>query len=387
MIHREAMQDDDARRVAAFAFALAVGAAVLAGAWPPALTAVGALALTYVSLRLGGVRRGAPLILAGVAGMAFLAPGPSSHDFLAMLPLAAAVHAPSLAVRVAEALGMAVAGAALVALIDEPAEALALLHWSLPLALLAIVLGSNRQRSDSPSPAPKEASGSLTEKAELQTIAEQVVRLREEERRRLARDLHDGAGQLIHGLRLEIDLAKLQGEGESLSRMESLVARLGESVREILADLRPAILDDAGLAGAIEALAGEVADAGRVTVEADVDRGLEVRDQVVAIALYRIAQEALSNAVRHASAQVVRVVLKGAEQGVLLIVADDGQGIRDDDERGYGLKNMAERAALIGGDLQIASGPQGTSVRLSAPLVFDGASISSVSVPVIRRKG
>lgn len=218
--------------------------------------------------------------------------------------------------------------------------------------------------------------------AKLKALAQRVVESQEQERARLSRDLHDGISQWLVSIKLQIEagIIRLAGNAEQQQQARSSFERtagqlndvLGE-VRRISHDLRPAILDDLGLAAALEHLAQEVAQGGAAPVHFTEDGASAGLPDVVNTVLFRIAQEALTNSGRHAGARRIDVTLARGKGRVTLTVADDGRGFDADDvarhpQRGIGLRNMSERMEAIGGQLQIASSGAGTSVQASVAL-------------------
>jgi two-component system NarL family sensor kinase len=218
--------------------------------------------------------------------------------------------------------------------------------------------------------------------AKLKALAQRVVESQEEERARLSRDLHDGISQWLVSIKLQVEagLARLGGNAEQQAAAragfehtaDQLTGVLGE-VRRISHDLRPALLDDLGLAAALDHLAHEFSQTSaapaRFTQEGSVDGLPEVANTV----LFRIAQEALTNIERHAEARQIdiRLVRRGAT--VTLSVADDGigfdaAGVAVHPQRGIGLRNMHERIDAIGGRLKIASSSGGTVVQASVDI-------------------
>ncbi|WP_101394455.1 sensor histidine kinase [Phycicoccus duodecadis] len=206
---------------------------------------------------------------------------------------------------------------------------------------------------------------------ELQDHRERLVTAREEERRRIRRDLHDGLGPALSGLVFQLESARLLLDRDpetARGRVESTTAELREvvaDVRRLVHDLRPPALDDRGLVGAVAQLAERV-PAVRVTVEADVPDRLPA---AVEVAAYRIVAEALTNVGRHARARHCTVAL-GLEGGALTLeVADDGVGIGADVEVGVGLGSLRERAAELGGRAEVTCPPTGgTTVHARLPL-------------------
>lgn len=205
-------------------------------------------------------------------------------------------------------------------------------------------------------------------------FAEQVIAAQEAERRRLAGDIHDGITQRLVSLAYHLDAA-----ADAVGPEPTLAARELSRARELtdltlleahaaLAGLRPPVLEDLGLANALASLARSIAQV-PVSVLAD-DRRLP---EHMEIALYRIAQEALQNVVKHAGATSAEVELRCDATRALLRVSDDGRGFdpgaRALDSSSYGLRSMAERAELIGGRLDVTSRPGiGTTVTATVPI-------------------
>jgi len=193
------------------------------------------------------------------------------------------------------------------------------------------------------------------------------------ERDRLRRDLHDGLGPSLSGVRFglqALDKAlSIRDETTALELLSRIRAEAGtavEEVRRIIDDLRPAALDEAGLAGAVRRHANRVA-AG-VPVDLEVAPALPPLPPHVETAAYRIAQEALTNVARHAGASRARLAL-AADNGALRIeVADDGHGFESDPMEGVGLRSMRHRAEALGGTLDVATGEHGTTVVATLPL-------------------
>ncbi|MFE2215099.1 sensor histidine kinase [Streptomyces canus] len=213
---------------------------------------------------------------------------------------------------------------------------------------------------------------------ELRISRERVVSAREEERRRLRRDLHDDLGPTLAGMRLQLDVAASRLEPTSGTR--SLVeaasgeaARSLDEVRRIIDDLRPPVLDDCGLAAALTALAARF-DTASLTVGTSVPECLPELPAATETAAYRIAAEALANAARHSGADTAQLVLRVAEKDerLLLEITDNGRGLPAEPRReGVGLTSMMERAEEIGGQCEIGgiTGPaDGTVVRALLPL-------------------
>jgi two-component system NarL family sensor kinase len=227
----------------------------------------------------------------------------------------------------------------------------------------------------------------LAEREEaLERFAEQMVEWQEHEGRRLAGEIHDGISQRIVSLFFHLSAAadaipdEPDVAAQQVARAQDLAAAALDETRSAIAGLRPPVLDDLGLAASLESL-GRSFPQLDVQVEAASCRIAEHMETAV----YRTAQEALQNVVKHAQARTVRVHLSVQDSRVLLEVCDDGQGLaaavlgkaRDSaGPTGFGLSGMRERAELLGGKLQLSSSPgRGTTVRLVLPLTAAGQAI------------
>jgi PAS domain S-box-containing protein len=212
-------------------------------------------------------------------------------------------------------------------------------------------------------------------------LAARVLQAQEDERRRIARELHDETAQTLSILLTNLDLLHrhIEGEDEDMAagfrRIEALARRALDETRALSHDLRPTILDDAGLCAALEWIAAEHERefGARVAVRAPSDLDGKLSSEVE-VALFRIAQEALTNSGKHANAKRVRVTLSLRRNGVELLVKDNGRGFDPEctaeptREGGLGIYGMAERAALLGGSLEIQSTPEtGTTLRVRMP--------------------
>jgi two-component system, NarL family, sensor histidine kinase UhpB len=208
--------------------------------------------------------------------------------------------------------------------------------------------------------------------AERRRAGSAALHAQEEERARVARDLHDEVNQSLTGLLLRLEAAREAAPPQLERELAETKALANQAMGELLSlarQLRPTALDDLGLAAAIE---GQVEQLRRGEIDARFDIQGDFSDlgEDAQLVVYRVAQEALSNAARHSGAQLVEVHLRRAEEGgVLLGVSDDGRGFAfDESERGLGIGGMRERALLIGAELTIESRPdKGTTVRLVVP--------------------
>jgi two-component system sensor histidine kinase UhpB len=206
---------------------------------------------------------------------------------------------------------------------------------------------------------------------ERRASARRALLAQEDERRRIARELHDEIGQVLTGLVLRSETLSRRAPPELKKDLEGLRedARHGaEDVRTIARRLRPEALDELGLQSALLALCTDVADRTGITITRHLERDLPL-DAEQELVIYRVAQESLTNVVRHAEAEHVDVVLRQESGGVLLIVRDDGVGLPPDAHRAAtGLLGMRERALLVGATITIGRGDgSGTEVRLYLP--------------------
>lgn len=212
----------------------------------------------------------------------------------------------------------------------------------------------------------------------LQALAAQLLTVQEEERRRIARELHDDLTQKLAMLGIEFglihrDVAEANATGErKLMALHEQILQLSEDVRQLSHQLHPSVLEHSGLGPALEAYCREMAKQSGIQIKVatrDLPRTLP---QAVGIGLYRIAQEAVRNVCKHSRARSASVTLSGGGQAVRLAVIDDGCGYDSsglESQRGIGLVGMQERARLIDGKLTIESQPgEGTSVVVEVGL-------------------
>jgi two-component system sensor histidine kinase UhpB len=204
--------------------------------------------------------------------------------------------------------------------------------------------------------------------AERRRAGSAALQAQEEERARVARDLHDEVNQSLTGLLLRLEAAREAAPPELEAELAETKTLANQAMRELLSlarQLRPTALDDLGLAAAI---AGQVKQVERPGLKAGLatEGDFSGLDDDVQLVVYRVAQEALTNAARHSEAKRIAVSLRRSGGGVKLEVADDGRGFAfEQSERGLGIGGMRERALLVGGELTIESRPDhGTTVRL-----------------------
>lgn len=207
----------------------------------------------------------------------------------------------------------------------------------------------------------------------LTTYVRHVTKAQEEERRRLARDLHDGTAQQL--AMLVRNLKQRASEGRLAVTLHEQASEILEEVRRVARDQRPPLLDDLGLVAALEWLVDQARARSTARVELDVVGSVHRLPPEVEVALYRVVQEALRNAERHADPEMIRITMRFDEE-LLLTVEDDGRGfdvppVTGDHVRAgrLGLMGMQERSQLIGGELEIDSMPgAGTTITIRVSL-------------------
>jgi signal transduction histidine kinase len=256
------------------------------------------------------------------------------------------------------------------------------------LETMAARFGHDGVAPDEPSSLPNDEIGALTRtfidmarelegkrKIERRLI-ERLIRAQEEERKLLAYDLHDGLIQQLVGARFYLSNAH---DGSIQHGCDALTEAIVEG-RRIIEGLRPAALDDLGLTAALQELAQSIAAAARWELVLDLEAPHEEPSKTIAVSLYRIAQEALNNARKHAQARVVHVRLSNSDSFTLQI-EDDGIGFDPDtlagEGRGLGITTMQERAALLGGTCQIQSQPgAGTRIEARVPRILSASALA-----------
>ena len=215
------------------------------------------------------------------------------------------------------------------------------------------------------------------DRARMRRLAAQIIAAQDEERSRVARELHDSVAQTLAALVMQLGAAQRTAPESATARQFALVRDIAadalEEVRLLSHSVYPRVLDDLGLTAALEWLARQTQEAEGLTVTVRGVVGPVELAPPQASALYRVAQESLRNVVRHANARQVRVELQQEGTAVTLTVVDDGRGFdlaeAEGRRPGMGLFAMRERVALVDGTLEIESAPgSGTRVRASVPL-------------------
>jgi signal transduction histidine kinase len=217
------------------------------------------------------------------------------------------------------------------------------------------------------------AAYALRLQEELQLSREHIVRSREEERRRMRRDLHDDLGPGLAATAIQLERAAHLVESDPTKAKDVLDAAAGYlrstvgAVRVIVDDLRPGVLDDLGLEAAVRDQAERLGGGG-LQVEVLGIGDLTTLPAAAEVAAYRIASEALTNVARHANATSAAVRLTRNGHNLLVHVEDNGRGLMDDSRLGVGLESMHQRAAELGGTCAVSSSATGTTVEAVIPV-------------------
>jgi len=209
---------------------------------------------------------------------------------------------------------------------------------------------------------------------DLQRSQARLIGAVEEERRRLRRDLHDGLGPTLAGIALGAETVAnlLDGQqlpakvADRLDRVRAQAQAAADDVRRLVYELRPPALDELGLVGALSAYADQLTGPAGLAVRVDVDGNTADLPAAVEVAAFRIATEALANALRHGAARTATVSLH-RDAGLRLEVYDDGRGLPAGWRPGVGITSMRERATRLGGSLRVEPGTAG-GTRVSAHL-------------------
>lgn len=213
---------------------------------------------------------------------------------------------------------------------------------------------------------------------ELADLSRAANNALEDERRRVARELHDELGQMLTAIKMDIAETQAQLPSDRLdleqrcTQISTLLDQTIASVRRISADLRPLVLDDLGLGAAIEWLASNITQRSGLAISVSLDPSLDQVPEPQASAIFRIVQESLTNVVRHAQARGAAVSVEFRDASVLVAVRDDGRGITADDlakPASLGLRGLRERARLLGGDARAGNADAGgTLIEARIPL-------------------
>lgn len=218
----------------------------------------------------------------------------------------------------------------------------------------------------------KEVTGA---RQELRSLSARLVETQENERKNISRELHDAVGQSMSAVQFELhDLSlalKLYPEPlrTRVDRIRELVESSVAMVRNMALLLRPSMLDDLGLAAALEWQASQVSKSTGMRIEIASDRFSGELPEEHKICVFRVVQEALNNVCRHARASSVEITLRSSEEEIAVKIRDDGRGFRTPRRTGLGLIGMQERVVSLGGALTVGSEPgKGTTIEISLPL-------------------
>ncbi len=220
--------------------------------------------------------------------------------------------------------------------------------------------------------------------AARQALLESLVKAQEEERGRLARELHDGAGQTLTSLLVRmktLEKAKSSDRMQSLGEMQEIVSQTIEEIRELSYRLRPAVLEEFGLPLALEGLTQEITKNTGLQISCLCEFEHEQLSKEIEMALYRIAQEGLTNILKHAHAIHVKLELKRVDDTAHMCIEDDGVGFDPNrlplqpGKRHLGLISMQERAEMLGGTVDVYTAPnQGTTIQVLIPILSEKVS-------------
>ena len=210
-------------------------------------------------------------------------------------------------------------------------------------------------------------------RADLQELSTLLLRAQENERRALARELHDEVGQFLSAILMETEGAECANQAadirEHLDSIKTLAEKTVNQVRDLALLLRPSMLDDLGLTPALNWHARETSKRTGLNVVVSADDTIDSLPDEHRTCIYRLVQEAVNNAVRHAKARTVEVTVRREHQKVNVTVQDDGAGFDTRFMRGLGLLGMEERVRRLGGRLKISSEPgRGTMVHAGLPV-------------------
>lgn len=215
-------------------------------------------------------------------------------------------------------------------------------------------------------------------KDELKALASAASTAREQEKIRIARELHDELAQAMTGLKMDIGLLRLSAAKAGselparLDKMDRQIDQTIASVRRIAADLRPLTLDDFGLVPAIESLVSRFRDQSSIACELAMTHPEFALSDIQSTSVFRIVQEALTNVAKHANATQVEITIVGGDDQLMVTVRDNGVGFAPDAARkpnSFGLLGLKERAYLLGGDASVSTQPgRGTEIEVRFPL-------------------
>jgi signal transduction histidine kinase len=228
----------------------------------------------------------------------------------------------------------------------------------------------------------------------LRELSARLLQLQDDERRRIARELHDSVGQLIAGLTMNLsaaraDIDRLSKTAASLADSEALVQEMGKEVRTISYLLHPPMLDEAGLSSAVRWYIDGFAQRSQIKVDLDIPADFGRLSPEFETAIFRVIQECLTNVHRHSGSSIAKIRLLHVDGQVLVEVEDKGRGISPEKREemvsggapGVGIRGMRERMRQLGGDLEIASNGTGTTILARLPAIEKSATAEVSPLP------
>ena len=217
--------------------------------------------------------------------------------------------------------------------------------------------------------------GLSTDRARMRSLAEEVVAVGDRERAALARELHDSTAQRLAALLLQISAAAREAKDPELANrlagLRDATESLTEEVRLLASSVHPRVLDDLGIVAAVKKLARDTTRASSIEVKVSAPEAIELPNAIASV-LYRVAQESVRNAAKHAFARSIKITVQRGDGVVAIEVVDDGVGfdVREAMRRrpGMGLFTMRERVSLVDGTFEIQSDSRGTTVAATVPI-------------------
>lgn len=277
----------------------------------------------------------------------------------------------------------------------DPSEAVGTLAFLLS-SIIVVMLGTSRRRQNR---ALQRAQGELELKVQQRTtdlevvnrnlreLSARLMQLQDDERRRIARELHDSVGQTLAALAMNLglarnDLERLTKIAEALNDSENLVRQMSTEVRTISHLLHPPLLDEAGLSSALRWYVNGFAQRSGIKVDLDLPDDFRRLPGEMETAIFRVVQESLTNIHRHSDSPAAKIVLRQHKCEILVKIEDNGKGIPAEKLEemasagtpGVGIRGMRERLRQLGGSLKIESGERGTLVTVLLPIPEGSAS-------------